>query len=282
LGTVRDDGDRFFFVHVPKTGGASLLRRLQHHFGERAVYPDASDALEGRDEVISVRQLQQRFRARRDEIRVVTGHFPLCTSKTLDCGFTTLTVLRHPIERTLSYLRHHRLMAPEDRDKRLEEIYSDPYRFDGLVHNQMTKMFSLTPVEATAWMQKVSELFGVPRDEVTEWMLTRVEFTRDRLERAKQGLESVDAIGLQERFEEFCEDVSHRFGWDLGPRLHENPSEPSEPSKAFRARIAEDNAMDIEVYEFARGLYERRRAETRLSVSVPPSTAPTGTGTARS
>ena len=39
---------------------------------------------------------------------MVTGHFPLCTTELLGGAFTTFTVLRDPVERTLSYLRHHR------------------------------------------------------------------------------------------------------------------------------------------------------------------------------
>jgi len=255
---VPDDPERFFFLHVQKTAGTTLMRRLQRQFGERAVYPDPSDENERGDAVISVHQLQERFRARGDEIRVITGHFPLCVAEVLGGGFTTLTVLREPVERTLSYLRHRQRDAPEDRHKSLEEIYADPYRFDGLVHNHMTKMFSLSAGEATAWMDWVTKAFSRPREETTAWILTKVDFTPERLERAKEGLASVDAIGLQERFEEFCAELSRRFGWDLGPRLYENRSEARDVSDSFRARIAEDNAMDVELYEYGRELCERR------------------------
>jgi Sulfotransferase family len=238
----REDRERFFHVHVQKTAGTSLRRRLQHHFGERAVYPDASDGIEKVEAVISIEHLQERYRVRRDEIRLVTGHFPLCTAEILGDEFTTLAVVRDPVERTLSYLRHQRRDLPEDRDKRLDEIYDDPWRFHGVVHNHMVKMFSLTPEEATAWM------------------MTHVEFPPERLERAKEGLASVDVLGLQERFDEFCDELSRRFGWDLGAPKSDNLGERDEVSDAFRARIAEDNAMDIELYEFARRLYEERRA----------------------
>ena len=58
--------------------------------------------------------LLERWEARRDEIQVVTGHFPLCTTELLDADFTVITVLRDPVERTLSYLRHHRDTTPAD------------------------------------------------------------------------------------------------------------------------------------------------------------------------
>ena len=132
----------------------------------------------------------------------------------------------------------------------------------------MTKMFSLTSEEAIAWMGWVSEAFSRPPAETTGWILTKVDFTPERLERAKRGLASIDVIGFQESFGDFCADLSHRFGWDLGPQPHENRSEPTEVSAALRARIAEDNAMDIELYEYACDLYERRRSASTAG-SIP-------------
>jgi hypothetical protein len=261
--------ERFFFLHVQKAAGTSLLTRLQHQFGERAVYPASVDADPKGDSVISVHHLQERWRTRRDEIRVVTGHFPLCTVELLGGGFTTLTVLREPIERTLSYLRHRRQEAPEDRDKTLEEIYEDPYRFDSLIHNHMTKMFSLTAAEANAWQLEMAELLSRPADQSAPWILTKVEFTPERLERAKEGLASIDLIGLQDRFEQFCRSLTDRFGWDLGPALHQNRTEPGDVPAGLRDRIAEDNAMDIELYDFGRDLHERRSTPTSGFTTQP-------------
>ena len=101
-----------------------------------------------RRRVLSVEHLLDRWRLRHDEIRVVTGHFPLCTTELLDVPFTTLTLLRDPVERTLSYLRHHREPTPADRERPLEEIYDDPVRFE-LLHNHMVKMLSLHADEMT-------------------------------------------------------------------------------------------------------------------------------------
>jgi hypothetical protein len=234
-------GSRFFFVHVQKTGGTALFKRLKNHFGDRAVYPDASDG----DVVrvapqLSVDVLLARWHERSDQIRVVTGHFPLCTTELLGGGFISLTVLREPVERTLSYLRHHQKLTSADRDKSLEAIYDDDFRFRTLVHNHMVKMFSLTP------------------SEMTDGTLTSVVFTPQHLDRAKEQLGTVDALGLQERFDEFCEHLQLRFGWHLGDRLYANRTEPVAVPESFRARIAEENAMDVELYAYARELYGER------------------------
>lgn len=230
---------RFFFVHTQKAAGTSLIFRLRRQFGRAAIYPPESDKGDV-SAVISVDRLLERWRTHGHSTRVVTGHFPLCTVDLLGDNFTTLTVLREPVERTLSYLRHHRQLTPHESKRSLEEIYADPLRFHGLIHNHMVKMFSLT------------------LDEMTDGVLTRVEFTPDRLERAKENLARVDVLGLQASFEEFCNALSRRFGWDLGQWTHVNRTEPVAVSESFRARIAEDNAMDVELYAFARQLIEER------------------------
>jgi hypothetical protein len=171
------------------------------------------------------------------------GHFPLCVTELLGEEFTTLTLLREPVERTLSYLRHHVATTPGDRDARLEDIYDDEFRYRAMVHNQMVKMLSL-------------EL-----EEMTGGMLTPVDFTPAHLDRAKERLAEVQAVGLQERFDDFCGDLEARFGWDLGPPVFANRTAPVDVTPQFRARIAEDNALDVELYAYARDLVAARRGE---------------------
>lgn len=238
---------RYFFVHIQKTGGTDLFIRLGgtpatprgHKFAFDAceIYPDDSDG-----DIFTVApnlvvdRLLERWQARRQQIRVIIGHFPLCTVELLDAQFTTLTVLREPVERTLSFLRHHRKTTPADRDKSLEEIYEDDFRFHSLIHNHMTKMLGLTT------------------DEMTDGMLTRVSYTDAHLERAKQQLRCLDVVGVQERFNEFCSRLEAKFGWDLGQPLFANRTVPVDVPASFRRKIAADNAMDVELYGLANEL----------------------------
>ena len=234
----------FFFVHLQKTAGTSLTSQLRDRFGTAAVYPDTSDLVPEEPvevlSVTSVEHLQERWRERRREIQVVTGHFPLCTTELLDDEFRTFTLLREPVSRTLSYLRHHRKMVAGDRHLSLTEIYEDPFRFHGLVHNHMVKMFSLTAQEMTAGA------------------LTPVEFTEERLDAAKKGLETVDVIGVQEDYPGFCTQLRRSFGWRLGKERHLNRSQSDAPEAELAERIRTDNAHDIELYRFALELITRR------------------------
>jgi hypothetical protein len=227
--------ERFFFVHMQKTGGISLYMRMQRQFGEEGVYPDAGDG----DPVavapqLMVHVLLRRWAERRDRIRVVTGHFPLCTTDLLDAEFVTFTILRDPVERTLSYLRHHRKTNPAAGKLSLEEIYEETGNFRHFIENHMVKMLSLRS------------------EEMTDGMMTVVDFDSQRLRTAKGALEKLDAFGLQEDLEGFAHLLERRYGWRLGPPVHENVTEPARVPASFRRRIAEDNRLDLELYEHGR------------------------------
>jgi hypothetical protein len=239
-------------VHIMRTGGTALRERLINHFGELAVYPAAGvDGSDPSEMYLSVDRLRQRLAARGDEIRVITGHFPLRTKELISGPVTTLTLLRNPVDRMLSYLRQERddklgraikRSTPEAgrAGRPLEEIYASLH---GLADNNMTKMFSLTPSEMSATVRNGRRV------------------NREHLERAKEALTNLDAVGFQERFEDFCEELSSRFDWSLGDRVIVNTADPIEASESLRDQIATDNALDIELYEFARRFVSGRHED---------------------
>ena len=125
------------------------------------------------------------------------------------------------------------------RGQPLEKIYEDPIRFQCLIHNHMVKMLSISP------------------EEMTDGALTALDFDDTHLERAKQSLvDRVDVWGLQEHFDDFCTELTRRFGWNLGAPLFANPTKPMEVTEDFRERIARDNALDVELYRYALRLHD--------------------------
>lgn len=227
---------RYFFVHLQKTAGTALFQRLRHHFGAGAVYP--MPQYQGTPEaVLDVDLLAERFARHRAEIHVVTGHFPLCTMERLPGTFASFTVLRDPVERALSFLRHQRQEEPRFRDASLEDVYDDPVCREGLIRNHMVRMLSLSA------------------DEMTDGALTPITVDDARLAVARDVLkEHVDVVGVQERFDTFCGALEARFGWELGPPRFANRTAPMDASEELRQRIAVDNDFDARLYAFARDL----------------------------
>jgi hypothetical protein len=236
----------WFFVHMHKTAGTALLQRLRIAFGEEAIYPTVSDNWTYFASM-HLDLLRRRFADHGDRIRVITGHFPLCTTELLGAPFVTLTVLRDPVERTLSALRDMRERDAECRGKPLEEIYAHPVKFRCLIQNHMVKMLAMTC------------------EEMTDGFLTVLDLDTAHLERAKRNLtERIDVWGVQEQFEELCNELTRRFGWDLGPPRFANRSAPYDAEDGLRERIAEDNQLDIELYRFALDLREQRSAAASM------------------
>ena len=167
---LMNEPERFFFVHRRKTGVTALFQRLRESFGTEVVYPTLKD--QGNvATVIDVDHLVNQFLVHGNDFRVITGHFPLCTTEVLEVPFTTFTVLRDPVERNLV---------------------------------------------------------------------------------------GIDVVGLQERFDTFCDNLESRFGWNLGLSRFANRTPRVRVPDELRERIMADNHADVALHRFAVGLMNER------------------------
>ncbi len=243
---------RFFFVHVMKTGGRTLLRHFRENLELDELYPYGKlDIRRDGDKVdihhhLRISHLLTLPEPRRQRVRVYSGHYPYVACELLGGDFTTLTVLRDPVDRTLSLLRQFKRKDPwADPGLRypapmeglsLEEVYEHPVVYEPLVHNHQTKIFSMTAQD--------------PLDTY----LDAIDVDAERLELAKRNLSTVDLVGLTEHYEEFLDRLAAMTGWSIHHQLRKNvtPGEWVQPvSESFKRRIAEDNALDMELYEYA-------------------------------
>ncbi len=238
---------RYFVAHMQKTAGTTLRDRLRSTFAENQIYPNGSDGNDGRISVISVEHLERCWAARGHEIRLLTGHFPVRTVELLpgDIEWVTMTVLREPAERVLSFLRHQaaRRQRGATEDTPIDQIYDDPFRREAMVKNHMTRILSMTPEEIR----------------VADGVLGSVPYTPERLDMAKEALEGLPIFGLQHRLDEFCDELHQRFGLDTGTSLRSNTTEAGEVPEGLLERIREDNALDFELFDHACRLYDERR-----------------------
>ena len=273
---VTDDTRPFFFVHVMKTGGTSFVFHLLRNFEPRAVYPHESlDRADPSDvePYASVPHLLGLTEGRRAQIRVFAGHFPYVVSELLGLDPITLTLLRDPVDRTISVLKHFKRLFARYADLSLDEIYEDDLVFRLFVENFQTKVFAITAADhPRAFVSGLSyrEIFdrlGEPRavaPAAGDRELETITVDADRLAGARANLANVSVVGLNERYGEFVQELRTRFGWwpeGLDDRGRANVSaEPWPVSAALRARVARDNAFDLELYEYAKELVAARRS----------------------
>jgi hypothetical protein len=242
------DGQRFFFVHVMRTGGTTLEQQLRRSFSRPQVYPNPDIDFPDGDVMhhLEVSYLLGLPVERLETIRFFYGHFPYVVTEMLAKDLVTFTLLRDPVDRTLSLLRVMREQRPAWRDRTLEQIYDDVNMFPRLIHNHQTKMFSMMREDR-------------PRSYRDDILIDAA-----RLEVAKQNLARVDLIGFTERFGEFLAKLGDRFGWQLSERARMNAAaESCDDASDLRARIGADNAIDLEFYEYARALDTKRSSGIR-------------------
>lgn len=240
-----ENGDErpFFFVHVMKTAGTTFVHQIQQKFGIDHVYPFAFDALRRADvsSYSKVESLLALSPEQRAQIRVYAGHLPFVACELLDVDAITLTILREPVERTVSMLKHCKREMKDYRDLGLDEIYENTRVREWFIDNFQTKQFAFTRADAPGSC------------------LTPLAIDAARLQIAKTNIDSVDVVGTTDHLDVFLEELRVRYGWSFGALENRNVSrEKWDVSPALRARIAEDNRFDIAFYEHAR---ERAGAE---------------------
>jgi hypothetical protein len=234
--------ERLFFIHIMKTGGTTFLYNLMAQIAPGEMYPDPD---QDHDRVKAYTELQYLInlpRARTAVIRAYSGHFPFIATQLVPQPIVTMTVLRDPVARTISYLKQCRGLE-QFRDASLEEIYDDPWQHAIAIENYQTRVFAMTANDGCG-----SIMDGLRIDD-------------DRLEVAKQNLRALDILGLNERYDEFVRDVAARFGWTHLPSPNRRVSESLEVADSFRRRIAEENAYDLEFYAYAREQYAERASQ---------------------
>ena len=84
---------------------------------------------------------------RRARIRVYAGHLPYVASELLGIDVIRLTLLRDPVDRTVSMLKHVKRLFERYHSASLEAIYDDDPVFRHYLDNYQTKVFALTAEE---------------------------------------------------------------------------------------------------------------------------------------
>jgi hypothetical protein len=155
-----------FFTHVMKTGGMSFVTALEaetpagrywlergpeHRFDQYAIYT-------------SVHALAEFLASERHQVSVMSGHLPHAAGALLGENRIDVTLLRSPVDRTLSYLQHCQRHHHEHREHPLEEIYEDEWFRDRFMQNHQTKVFSMRLEEALDrtqirefWLEQIDE-----------------------------------------------------------------------------------------------------------------------------
>jgi hypothetical protein len=226
------------FMHLHRTGGTTLLKVLESFYDANETF-----AIDGKRHRCSVQDFIRQPEAKRGKFRMIKGHLfwglhHFCLNEA-----TYITILRHPIDRVLSL--YYWQLRPDcfysiPAGTTLEDFLASGEFVS--VDNGMTRFIA-----------------GKDLDEVPYGMCTgkTLELAKDHLAR------HFAAFGLTERYEESLILFKRSLGWERFPffqKVNVHQQKPAHPVISAREQEALllHNAYDLELYGFARMIFEDR------------------------
>ncbi|PJF40259.1 MAG: hypothetical protein CUN54_05900 [Phototrophicales bacterium] len=228
-----EDDDVLVYLHIPKTAGTSFVHILKQHFEENKIMQQP---------FMTLPKVDAESLAGYD---LISGHFTYDILKFISRPHFIITMLRHPIDRVLSYYGFVREMP-----KNPVHEYANEFPFDQFidlphkairwhVYNQMTAMLS----NITMWDEPPTE---------------------DDLQLAKQNLQEMAFVGMTEFFDESVRLLNYTFHWHDNasqiPRhnITRNRQQRAQVAPNVLERLAKYNQLDLELHQFAVGLFRQR------------------------
>jgi hypothetical protein len=231
--------EKFFFVHVPKTAGSSLQKMLADQFRQEVIYPNESWRKKNRGHLYL--PIFQQFAPKNLlDFQLIMGHMPMAAAELMPQPIHILSFLRHPYQRCLSRLNFESKLRLSFNPDTWESI---PDKLKASLYNTQTLYFA-----------------DKSKDDFLYWK-NWMRMDEKALKQAKENLEACSFIGLTDRFSESIALSERTFGWRFSQAYHvlKSPQKFNlSLSEEFWRAIKNNNEYDMELYEFAVELFEKR------------------------
>ena len=245
------------FLHIPKTGGTTLQHILRRSYprNEICTFKDANRE----SQIENFKRLSAGERAR---YRLIQGHLSFGFHHHLNGDSIYITLLREPISRVLSFYHY----AQSDPAHYLHPLLTS----DHVDLKTLLKERTVTTLE----------LFNLQTSMIAGEEYHDPERPADRaaLEGAKKNLQHHFVVGLTEEFDASVRRMGQLFGWNVGAYRKKNVTRRKRVTEAFDhetiSLLHEANALDIELYQFARELFETQRASANDATAALTSSRP--------
>lgn len=250
---LSESDDPFFFFHIPKTAGSTLVDILEDYFHHREICP-AYYTYELND--FSFDELSS--------FRLFRGHIDyhvLC--RYLKKAPQTITFLRHPVDHAISIFSHLKRKTDEEyleqeiqavRQMNLEKFIFQPDRIINLDYSNLQLRTLIANSELDLATLRSPSLLAADSSVPTD---------RDLLDYGKKLLAAFFFVGVAERFEDGLLLLSYHFGLrplEFIPFINVSHNKPAKDSIAPEVyeQIAWKSSLDFELYKFGQELFESR------------------------
>lgn len=188
----------------------------------------------------------------REAFQIVWGHFEFGVHRLFDTPSRYLTFIRNPIERVISHFSYNQWNNTQE--------YHERVIASGISLERWVR-FGTGPAVDNLQVRRLTLRDG-------DYIAIK-QTTRGMLDEAKRVLaEEIEFVGITERYDVSVELFARQLGWQQPLAMERINVAPrrwaaADLTPSERAAIVEHNRMDIELYDFAVDLFERRRAASR-------------------
>ncbi len=231
------------FGHIPKTAGSTFKMILWRQYDPSRVFFSMTPATHAE----KFAELRRRLEGEGEGVDVLVTHAGYGVHETLPDTheYPYITFLREPVDRVISgyhmFLRQGK--APKDMP------------LDDFVRTFLKPGCNMQTSFLSGYFLECHLAGREPELEA---------FDEEMLEKAKRNLERHAVIGLTERFDESLIMLRNAFGWDWHKLLYyrANVGTNRKPRDGFSAEtlktVERYNRLDLELYDYARMLFEER------------------------
>ncbi len=255
-----NENDLMYFLHIPKTAGTTVYFTMDSYFDLNSIFPYRfwNRYLMYKPKVES--NIVKKF----SKLQLVRGHFGYGICRLFPKKPRIVTLLRKPIERTISDY-NHRIRGTEPKYSKklpISKFFQD-YEQSKTFENVETYHIALDPdiLSITKSFDKKKCKNFRFREELPYWA---DEIPKAKiLETAKKRLTEFEFVGIAEKLEQSMFLLYYTFGWQPLSRpwmLNPTPKKLTKkemPQKTIDT-IREYVKLDTELYKFACDLFDNR------------------------
>ena len=105
----------FFFIHIMKASGTSFRNMLWQLFPQKEIWPNRKDILATKTNWYPpLKHFSGIDNNTGKRLRLITGHYPFIAAELFSMTPRYLVFLRHPVDRTVSFLKHAKTILIEN------------------------------------------------------------------------------------------------------------------------------------------------------------------------